>query len=199
MTRSASTSRVRLTLLFYLLVLALAAVSEGRALESAAGLAAQAAGFALVVAAVLWRLWCTLFIAGRKDERVVRDGPYAACRHPLYLGSIVGALGIGLSTRSLALTVAVPLVVTAAALVAARREDHQLALAHGDAFAAYREAVPAFRPSGRPLVPGTVTVSPAIYRKAFLDAASFLALWFLVLLLDNLRAGGAWSAYFRLP
>jgi hypothetical protein len=42
-------------------------------------------------------------------------------------------------------------------------------------------------------------VPPAIYRKAFLDAASFLLLWLLVLLAETLRAGGAWQALLRLP
>jgi hypothetical protein len=48
-------------------------------------------------------------------------------------------------------------------------------------------------------MPGSITLAPEIYRKAFFDAATFLGLWLLVLLLETLRAGGAWGVLFRLP
>lgn len=200
MTAPGSQPRIRLHQLTYALALAAAAATDGRWFEGGAGLAAQAAGFILVACAVLWRLWTTLFVAGRKDVELVRDGPYAACRHPLYLGSIVAAAGIGLTTRSLALALALPLAIGAAAAVAARREDAALATAHGDAWNRYLADTPAFWPARwRMRTPERVSVPLAVYRKAFLDAASFLALWLLVLLLETLRAGGAWQAAFRLP
>jgi protein-S-isoprenylcysteine O-methyltransferase Ste14 len=200
MTASASTPRIRLTRLIYVLVLAAAALGEGRAIEGDAGLLAQAAGFVLVVAAVLGRLWTTLFIAGRKEEELVRDGPYSICRHPLYLCSIIASLGIALTTRSVALLLALPALIGVIVGIAARREDRALSLAHRDDWPSYRDAVPGFRPAwSRHRMPELVSVPPAIYRKAFLDAASFLALWLAVLLLETLRAGGAWPALFRLP
>jgi len=200
MSASASTPRIRLTQLIYLLVLALVALSDGRSIEGGAGLIAQAAGFSLVVVAVLGRLWITLFIAGRKDAELVRVGPYASCRHPLYLGSMIAALGLALSTRSVVLTVLLPLAVAWFGANAARREDAALQQAHGAEWLRYRNAVPAFWP--RRSTGGTqewITVPPRIYRKAFLDAASFLALWLAVVVIDTLRSGGAWQALFRLP
>lgn len=189
-----------MTRVIYLLVLAAAALSEGRAIQGDAGLLAQAAGFLLVAAAVLGRLWTTLFIAGRKEEELVREGPYSVCRHPLYLCSVIASLGIALTTRSIALLVALPALTALIAGIAARREDRTLSQAHRDAWPAYRDAVPGFRPAwSQHRMPERVSVPPAIYRKAFLDAASFLALWLAVLLLETLRAGGAWPALFQLP
>ena len=200
MTAPVSTPRIRLTRLIYLLVLAVVASSEGRALEGGAGLLAQAAGFLLVTAAVLGRLWSTLFIAGRKDEQLVREGPYSSCRHPLYLGSVVASFGIALTTRSVVLMVVLPAVVGAIAWYAARREDRILLEAHRADWPAYRDAVPTFWPAwSKHWMPDQVSVPPRIYRKAFLDAAAFLALWLAVLLLETLRAGGAWPAHFQLP
>lgn len=200
MTTSGSTPRIRLTQALYLLVLALVATSDGRSLLGGPALLAQAAGFLLVVIAVLGRLWITLFIAGRKKEQLVRDGPFAQCRHPLYLGSIIGAIGIGLTTLSLTLTIILPLVIGAIVFTAARREDADLLAAHGGAWREYRDSVPAFWPNwSHRRMPESVAVPPRIYRKAFLDAASFLALWLFVLLLEDLRAGGAWQALFSLP
>lgn len=200
MTTSGSTPRIRLTQVLYLLVLALVVASDGRGLRGGPAIFAQSAGFLLVALAVLARLWITLFIAGRKDEQLVREGPFALCRHPLYLASIVGAFGIGLTTLSLAMTVAVPLAVAAILIAAARREDDALLAAHGDSWRQYRAAVPAFWPDwSRGRMPESVMVPLGIYRKAFLDAASFLGLWLLVLLLEGLKAGGAWRALFSLP
>lgn len=200
MTAPASHQRLRLHQLAYALALGATAASGGRLFEGYAGLAVQSAGFVLVSAAVLWRIWTTLFVAGRKDVELVRHGPYAACRHPLYLGSVVAALGIGLTTRSLTLALALPLVIGTAAAVAARREDAALAAAHGHAWLDYRAATPAFWPARRRMrLPESVSVPPAVYRKAFLDAASFLALWLLVLLIETMRAGGAWQAVIGLP
>lgn len=195
-----SAPRLRMHQLIYALALAAVAGTGGRRIDGSVGLAAQAVGFVLVAAAVLWRLWATLFIAGRKAAAIVREGPYAACRHPLYLGSIVAAAGIGLTTRSLVITIALPVLIGALAIMAARREDAALAAAHGDAWRAYRSATPAIWPAWRRMhSPGLVAVPPAIYRKALLDAATFLALWLLVLLLETLRSAGAWQPVLRLP
>lgn len=200
MSASFSTPRIRLTQLLYLGVLAAVVATGGRALEGGAGLAAQAAGFLLVGTAVLGRIWTTLFIAGRKDEQLVREGPYARCRHPLYLCSVVAALGIGLTTRSVVLTAVLPSLIAALAALAAWREDRVLRQMHGQDWLSYRDAVPAIWPARpKPVTSGRVIVVVPVYRKAFLDAASFLVLWLLVLLLDSLRSGGAWQASFRLP
>ena len=195
-----SRPRVRLTHAIYLLVLAAVAISDGRAIEGAAALTAQALGFFLVEAAVLGRLWATLFIAGRKSAELVVDGPYASSRHPLYACSIIGALGIGLSTRSVALTFALPVAIGCSVALAARREDAALSSSHDATWRNYRDAVPAFWPAfWQDRLPETVAVSTRIYRRAFLDAASFLTLWLSVLLIDGLHAGGAWASLFRLP
>jgi protein-S-isoprenylcysteine O-methyltransferase Ste14 len=200
MTTSVSTPRIRLMQMLYLLVLVLVVVSDGRGIRGGPALLAQSAGFLLVAGAVLGRLWVTLFIAGRKDAQLVREGPFSLCRHPLYLGSIIGALGIGLTTLSLVLAIALPLMVGAIVFAAARREDAALLAAHGDDWRRYRDSVRAFWPArSRRKMPESVAVPPAIYRKAFLDAASFLGLWLLVMLLDGLRASGAWPALFSLP
>jgi len=200
MSAFASMPRIRLTQLLYLLVLTAVALSGGRAIEGGAGLVAQAAGFILVAVAVLGRLWTTVFIAGRKDRQLVREGPYASCRHPLYFCSMIAALGLALSSRSVVLIAVLPLGIAWLCMAAARREDAVLRQAHGAEWLRYRDAVPAFWP-GRSAggTPELIAVPPRIYRKAFFDAASFLALWLAVVLIDSLRTGGAWQALFRLP
>lgn len=199
-TTSSSTARIRLTQLLFLATILLVAISGGRAFEGMAGLAAQSLGFVLVVVGTLYRMWSSVFIAGRKDVEVVQDGPYARCRHPLYLGSLVAGLGLALSTRSLVLAIALPAVLAALMARAIRAEERLLAQRHGAAWADYAGRVPALWPLPRGRAgPQRREVDLAIYRKAFLDAATVLGLWLVIVAVDMLRTQGAWAPLFRLP
>jgi len=60
-------------------------------------------GYALIIAAVVGRIWCSVYIAGRKDEELTTDGPYSLCRNPLYVFSFIGAVGIVLSSTHIVL------------------------------------------------------------------------------------------------
>lgn len=196
----ASTRRLRATQLLFLLTLAAVALSDGRALEGGPGLLAQALGFLLVVGGTLWRIWTSAFIAGRKDVELLDLGPYARCRHPLYFGSAVVALGLGLTTRSVVLTAVLVLALGLAYGLAIRSEDRFLADRHGEAWAEFRRKVPAFWPRlGPARLPAHRSVDLHVFRKAFLDASAVLSLWLLLVLLDALRAQGTWQAWIRLP
>ena len=200
MSASASTPRIRLTQTLYALIVLACALSDGRALGGDAGLLAQAVGFVLVASGTLWRLWSSVYVAGRKNVEVVVDGPYARCRHPLYFGSLLVALGLGLSTRSVVLTVAVTVAVLVAVLWAIAREERQLAGRHGQAWLDYRARTPALLPRlRRPAAPVLREVNLPVFRKAFLDAGSVLGLWLLLVMIDALRPHGWWPVPFVLP
>jgi protein-S-isoprenylcysteine O-methyltransferase Ste14 len=47
-------------------------------------------GLLLVGIATVGRLWCSLYISGRKSAELVMDGPYSICRHPLYFFPYLG-------------------------------------------------------------------------------------------------------------
>ena len=200
MATSVSTPRIRHTQRLFLVVLLVTALSDGRSLDGTTGLAAQAAGFVLVVSATLHRIWASVFIAGRKDVEVVSDGPYGRCRHPLYLGSLVAGLGLALSTRSLVISLLVPIVLAGMLVHAIRREERFLARRHGAAWSAYAARVPVIWPrGGGGPGPARREVDLTVYRKAFLDAATLLGLWLLLVAADALRNQGLWPALFRLP
>ena len=56
-------------------------------------------GYALLVVATLWRIWCALFIGGIKDGDLALDGPYAVVRNPLYVGNFIGTAGVGFAVQ----------------------------------------------------------------------------------------------------
>lgn len=189
MTESASTPRLRATFAIYLALIAATAVVGPREIPLTWHYLTGALGFLCVALACLGRIWCSLFIAGHKDEVLVTSGPYALCRHPLYSLSILGALGLGLTSRSALLCVLVVTLITALVVYAASCEEQFLADAFPEEFKAYVAATPNkwIPKSARSAVPATLDVRPAVFWKAFLDAGSFFVLWVMVALAAEFR------------
>lgn len=191
MTESASTPRLRATFAIYVGLIAATAVIGPDLVGNSTYYWTGIAGFLCVAVACLGRIWTSLFIAGRKDESLVTTGPYARLRHPLYACSLLGALGLGLTTRSLLLCFFVVVLIAALVVYAAACEEQFLAEQFPEEFGAYVVAVPhKWWPSlDRKPLPESIDVRPAVYRKAFLDAASFFTLWALVSLATEYRLG----------
>jgi protein-S-isoprenylcysteine O-methyltransferase Ste14 len=189
MTESASTPRLRATFAIYLALIAATAVVGPREIPAGWHYLAGLAGFIFVALSCLGRIWCSLFIAGHKDEVLVTTGPYALCRHPLYSFSLLGALGLGLTSRSALLCVLVVVFIAALVIYAASCEEQFLADAFPDEFKAYLAATPNkwLPKSGRAALPATLDVRPVVFWKAFLDAGAFFVLWVLVALAAEYR------------
>lgn len=191
MTESASTPRLRATFAIYLGLVAATTVLGPRDLGAVAYYATGVAGFLLVALACLGRLWCSVFIAGHKDESLVTSGPYGRVRHPLYACSMLGAFGLGLTSRSWMLCAVVVVLIAALVIYAASCEEQFLAEQFPDAWAAYVAAVPHKWWPGGPSapMPDHLDVRPALYWKAFPDAGAFFALWILVAMAAEFRLG----------
>ena len=109
-------------------------------------LTAKISGILLIGAAVLGRIWCALYIAGRKNAELCTDGPYSICRNPLYLFSLLGAVGFAFAVGSLPLGLAlVPLFWGYHHFVIQSEEAHLRSL-FGSAYADYCAKVPRFLP-----------------------------------------------------
>lgn len=200
MATSRSTPRLRLTAALLGTVVVLVAVSERDLLAGAWGALARLGGLALVACAALGRVWTSAFIAGFKDATLVRAGPYAACRHPLYALSWIGMLGLGLASRSVVITLVLGAAFALIFVGAIRREDALLAQLHGDAFEAYRRAVPALWPrrfDGQ--LPESTELRPRVFFKSIVDAASLFGAYLLLQLADLSQAAGVSPALLRLP
>jgi protein-S-isoprenylcysteine O-methyltransferase Ste14 len=200
MSASQSTPRIRLTVGLLAAALTLVTVSERGLCNGFAGNLMQLAGLACIACAALGRIWTSAFIAGFKDTSLVREGPYSALRHPLYALSLLAMLGVGLATRSIAITLALVVAFVAIYLRSARREDAFLAQAHGKAHEEYGRSLRAFWPDFREYrVPESIEVRPRVFWKAFLDAGSLLAFYILVRLADLLQVSGITPTWLSLP
>ena len=197
---SRSTTRVRLLVFSVVVCILAVAVSKRTTFHGSIGTMMTAVGFVLVVLAALGRLWTSLFIAGFKDTVLVRTGPYAAARHPLYALSLLGIIGIGLGTRSVTLLLTLGLVAILLHARAMRAEDASLESTHGEAARNYQATVPSLWPAwSKYSVPATLEIRPPIVWKAVLDAASLLLAFGLVHGAHQLQQTGATPTWFSLP
>jgi protein-S-isoprenylcysteine O-methyltransferase Ste14 len=184
MTDSASTPRLRTTFAIYVALVAATAIIGPREIPAGWNYLAGAAGFICVALACLGRIWCSVFIAGHKDEKLITTGPFALCRHPLYALSILGAFGLGLTSRSVLLCAATVVLVAALVVYAASCEEQFLADSFAGEFDTYVAATPNKwwpRFAAR-VMPDHLDVKPAIFWKALVDAGSFFLLYLLVAL-----------------
>lgn len=143
-------------------------------------------GCALAGVATIGRLWCSLYICGRKTEQLVTSGPYSMTRNPLYFFSAIGAIGVGLATETLTVPAVLIVLFGVTYPSVIRAEEHKLRAVHGAAYDAYVASTPRFLPrlSGFS-EPESYEVDPSKFRRALSDA-----LWF-VWLVGILELGEA--------
>ncbi len=192
--------RLPLTWAGAVLVAALLLLSSGR-WEETWGLSSVlfAAGMALVGIASLGRLWCALYIAGYKDDRLVTDGPYAMCRNPLYLFSFIGAIGVGLCTETFTIAAILTLLFTAAYPAVICGEEARLARHFGEAYQEYRRCTPAFFPKiGLLREPATYLVNPRVFRRSLFDALWFIWIVGILEVVEELHHLGLLPVFWRL-
>lgn len=110
-----------------------------------------AAGMAVAVLGEALRLWASGHI--EKTERLATGGPYAHTRNPLYVGSALMALGVGIASASLFVVLAVASYFALLYPPVVREESAFLAARFPDDYAAWAREVPVFLPRLRPAGP----------------------------------------------
>src|SRR5690606_15714813 len=106
----------------------------------------EAFGLGLIGAAIVGRLWSTLYIGGRKGAKLVTDGPYSVTRNPLYVFSTIGAAGVGAQTGSILIALIFGIVTAITFHVVILREERFLRQQFGATYEAYCASVPRFLP-----------------------------------------------------
>lgn len=152
----------------------------------------ESAGMLLVISGVLGRFWCILYIGGRKNAEVMRDGPYSICRHPLYLFSTLSVFGFGFALGSLFATIILTLVVFYVLNDIASKEEKFLRAEFGKSYEDYEASTPRIIPNFRNFsTPKTVTFDTETLRRNFFDALVFLSLIPIVEMTENFKDVGS--------
>jgi protein-S-isoprenylcysteine O-methyltransferase Ste14 len=124
---------------------------------------AYAAGLVAVLSGAALRSWGAGHLV--KTDELTVTGPYARVRHPLYLGTLLVAVGFALMVGSWASLVALAIFLPWFFLSYFPRKEEaearRLETRYGEAFTAYRAEVPALFPRLHPWVPAGRAGAPA--------------------------------------
>ena len=151
-------------------------------------------GVILATVGFVGRLWCSIYIAGYKNESLINLGPYSIVRHPLYLFSLIGIIGVGFCTETLLM----PLVLAGFALIwyilTIQTEEKFLQEQHGELFEKYRLAVPRLIPSMQSIksikAPDEYNVMVKIWAKHLINNSVVFGLIGLLELIEGLHDQG---------
>jgi len=107
------------------------------------GVALLTAGGSLIAAAMnCFRKSGTPIETHRPTVQVVSDGPYAHTRNPIYVALLLIYAGIGVLINAPAVVALAPVLFAVLHYGVVLREEHYLECKFGDAYLAYRQAVP---------------------------------------------------------
>jgi protein-S-isoprenylcysteine O-methyltransferase Ste14 len=132
-------------------------------------------------AVAVWGIFLRAMASGhlKKNEELATTGPYAYCRNPLYLGSIIIAIGFAIASRDIWVATAIA-VLFAAIYAPVIRSEEAFLRQHFAGFGDYSRRVPRLLPRTLWWSGLTVGFSRALYHQhreynAFIGAAAMLA------------------------
>jgi len=139
--------RIRLLrLVFVPIMLVGIFVRPGWDTESTIAYLVELVGYLVLLAGLTVRIWCMFYIGGRKSHELIDSGPYSVCRNPLYMGTFLLMIGVGLCFENLLMLLLIAIVVFPAHYAAVLLEEKHMEGIFGDEYRAYKKRVPRFRP-----------------------------------------------------
>jgi protein-S-isoprenylcysteine O-methyltransferase Ste14 len=135
-------SRIFATLVALLVIFTTPSFQQG----GLADLLSDTTALFLLTVCSMGRLWALLYISGKKTQEVVTDGPYSIVRHPLYLFSFIGAIGIGLASDNILVLAAVIIFYLSYYPLTILSEEKTLTKKFGQAYIDYAKCTPGFLP-----------------------------------------------------
>jgi len=200
-THSSSTERLRKPVSFLIaaILLVLLVFTQPAHFGAVAYAVMEQVGMVLVFVAVLGRIWCTLYIAGRKNRQLCTLGPYELCRNPLYLFSFIGLVGICLAAANILLAI----LSSAAYLLyyhgVIRSEERRLAAIFEADFERYVASTPRFWPQWKiPRNGDILQVDSRIFTRSLGEVIWFLLAINVVEIIGHLKLAHVFHA-FSLP
>ena len=157
-------------------------------------------GYVLVIAGAMGRAYCSAFIGGRKNDVVVRQGPFSIVRNPLYVFSFLATVGISLQSGMWTLLLLLagsyllyyPLVV--------RKEEAFLENKFGEDYRRYMQEVPRWIPNFKLWnEPEQVDAKPKFIRRTLMDAAIFFLPFPCFVIIAGFQQAGMLPVWLTLP
>lgn len=137
-------------------------------------------GYCFIVIATLGRIWSTVYIGGRKDDELCKEGPYSITRNPLYIFTFIGAIGIIFSAHKLMLTIIIiPFFIYYYFVI--KSEEKRMMVFFGKEYKAYykrvNRVIPTFHLYSSPK---TIEVFPKILFRSMVHSSSFMWIFIII-------------------
>ena len=104
-------------------------------------------GWLLFVLYIVFRLWSTLYVGGRKDRELQTQGPYSVTRNPLYFGSLCFALSAAFFCKSIIFIVLIFVLSFIYSNLVVPSEENHLRNLFGKTYDEYYKRVPRLIPN----------------------------------------------------
>lgn len=157
-------------------------------------------GILLISVCVIGRTWCSLYIADKKNHEVVNDGPYSIVRHPLYVFSIIGAVGAGAQAGGFTAALVAGFATWAILLRMSQIEEENMLNIFGARYFEYMMRVPRFMPNfSLYQSKESLQVFPRRIAITFFDAVIFFVAVPVMEVFDYLHDSGILPTLFYLP
>ncbi|MCC6416272.1 MAG: isoprenylcysteine carboxylmethyltransferase family protein [Opitutaceae bacterium] len=156
-------------------MIAFALLTIPQTFDTLVGESMEITGFAFLIVAALGRVWCSIYISGRKDKVLCVDGPYQLSRNPLYFFSFLGVIGFSLALQSLIILGITSFIYLFYYRYIIRSEELRLISLFGTNYIAYCDATPRFFPALR--APNKIElypINPKIIERALKEVVWFL-------------------------
>jgi protein-S-isoprenylcysteine O-methyltransferase Ste14 len=156
-------------------------------------------GILLIGVGVLGRVWCSLYISGYKNDKLVTQGPYSLCRNPLYFFSLIGVIGVGMTTETYTIPLLIIVLFSFYYPFVIKNEQKFLLGIYKDEFLVYMKNVPCFFPSFSNFTePEEYTVKPKRFRNFLTEVIWFFWLAGIIELIEHLKELNYIPIYFHL-
>lgn len=157
-------------------------------------------GYALVIVGAMGRAYCSVFIGGRKNDEVIRSGPYSIVRNPLYVFSFLALVGVGLQSGMFMMLALLVSAFMAYYPMVVAKEEAFLLHKFGAPYEAYLREVPRWKPDFKLWnEPEYVECQPKFIRRTLMDAAVFFLPLPFFAILHALQAQQVVPVWFLLP
>jgi hypothetical protein len=158
------------------------------------------AGLGCVITSAFGRIWASVYISGYKTSSLINSGPYSVTRNPLYLFSLMGAVGLGITSGSILIFALLTCLFAFYYPAVMRQEEASLERIHGPEFTSYKEQVPLFFPKFSLFSePETYLLNTKQFRRALVDASYFVWVYGGLVLMLRLREVGILPTFFTIP
>ena len=189
-----------LRLVFVPVIFVAVFVRPSWSLESTTGFVMEFGGYLFLLSGLVIRIWCSFYIGSHKSKKLIDRGPYSICRNPLYIGSFLLAIGVGLCFENLLILIIVPVIIIPAHIITARMEETHLELKFGEQYRMYKQKVTRFWPRfSNYNSPDMIEVNVHSIRRIAMDTVGVLLLPEIEDLLELLHEHGIIPVLWHFP